>query len=433
MAMSIKDFVEYMRFDCTPYHTPCLNSNHGMGKSSVIKTLVRAALAEKHGLDPSEVKVIDKRASQLDVSDLTGGIFNVGGQTYNAPPYWLPIHEEDQAWLKDRLEAAGMTFVPFQNAPLTILFLDEIIRGLMPVQQGFFELINDHALHGIRVPDNCYIISAINGNRDLYHSFNQDPAFTDRLIMLDFAPTLEEFFDHLDKQVEKGLVHPVMPIFLRSFPDKIDPDDDLIQENALKGAKGYCRRAWTRLGESLMEGHRNGRDRVEMAVQTGEHLPLVKLSQGYVGLGVCEQFASWVASEFKVLSPSEILDKFSEATAAKLKAMIKKNGVSVAGLSDALVAELAKRPAKLPNKVHANILQYLEIIPREAVVGFWQSWGKKSDSCRAQSKDFNTTPRRTSLLTRSTMPAEAYANWEASIRKTNPGINLDSDSPIPIK
>ena len=214
--MNINELSDFMAIVPT-HHTVMLTANHGVGKSKVVATVIRDVLAKRHGVKPEDVDVIDKRASQLDPGDLTGGIFLVGGQTFNAPPYWLPVHQSSAAWLEDRLKAAGREWVPFKdNTKVSVLFLDEVNRARPETLQCIFELILDRSLHGIKIPDTCYVMAAVNGDRDTYDVQEQDPAFTDRVVMIPFEPTFDELYTHLDIAVGMELIHEVIPMYLRT-------------------------------------------------------------------------------------------------------------------------------------------------------------------------------------------------------------------------
>ena len=430
MPMNIAELEVYTEFFLKPTHTLCLSSNHGMGKSTIVKRNLRRAIARKVGCQASEVMVIDKRGSQMEPSDVMGTQWMVGGQTYNAPPSWVPVHEDDSKWLSERLKAAGREWVPFNTAKVGIIFLDEFIRAPKMVQQALFEVLNDHSIHGLKMPDQWFVMCAINGDLDKYDGTRMDPALMDRVILIEFAPTKEEILDYLDGQAEDGLIHSIVPLYLRLFPDHLDPDDVLIEENTAEGKKGHSRRSWERLGEALQEGASKGKDLVE-EVSSGkmERGFMQKVSAGYVGQGMATHFTGFVADDYGTLSPDEILNKFSNATEAKLKALAGRNAVALGGFNDSLVKELSKLPVKLPKKVSANLLRYLQAVPREVCSGFWKQW--QVDKA-AQASAWNVTPKRQALLYKAIASEVGYNNWLAMELKKNPNFSIDSDEPIAV-
>ena len=426
MAMNIAESSLYVKHFLTPYHTLCLSANHGVGKSAVVKNVFRKILADKHGIPVEDFAVVDRRASQLDPSDLIGGTWNVGGQTFNAPPYWLPVHEDDQKWLKERLSAAGREWVPFNTSKHGILFLDEVIRGTKLTQQALFELIYDHSVHGIRLPDTWYVIAAINGNLDLYDASRQDPAWTDRLVMVEFYPTKGEYLQYMNEEADAGRIHPSVPSFLYKFEDLIDPDDKIIEENAARSVKGFSRRSWYRLGEAVQKAVDSGYDTISITQKDKENIFLQKAATGHVGDAAAASYSEYVRDEYGTLSAKDILEDFNEITAGKLKGLKASNPLAFGGLNEAIIEELNKK-TKLSEKVEKNILRYLELCPREIITSFWTGWGTKSDKCKAQSTTWNTTAVRMSLLIRASAPDKGYDNWLASMTKKFPDFDVTSD------
>jgi hypothetical protein len=431
MSMNIADLERYAASFWKPYHTICLSSNHGIGKSSVIKNNLRKVLAKKHKVKLEDVIVIDKRASQLDPGDLIGSSFMVGGQTFNAPPSWIPVHPDDGAWLKERLEKAEREWVPFMQVEgkIYVMFFDEVIRGQPATLQALFEAILDHSVHGIRFPDNCYVACAINGNGALYNSSRQDPAWTDRLLMIEFFPTKKEFLGFMSDEAKEGRIHKAIPAYLYKYQDNIDPDDELIEQNAMENKKGHSRRSWYRWGEALMEGISNLDDLIADVLdhKAGAVEYLEKAATAHVGDAMGQAFAAWVNDEYKSLDVETILNDFSEETRAAIMDMAESNGVSLGGVSEAIVKRLSEYPnAKLPENINQNILKYVQCLPRENVNGFWSLWGKGKTS--AQAIAWNKTPaRQLVLLSASASGTDTIENWKKTMLKKNPNIVWDSD------
>lgn len=421
--MNIKQLSKFVK-NMPKHHTLMLAANHGMGKSQVVSTVLRDVIAKREGVKPEEVAVLDRRASQLDPGDLTGGIFLVGGQTFNAPPYWLPIHPTDGQWLEERLKAAGREWVPFQTAKVGIMFLDEVNRARPETLQCIFELILDRRLHGIRIPENWYIIAAVNADRDTYDVQEQDPAFTDRVILMNFEPSFEELFAHLDEATSAGKIHEVIAMYLRQRNDKIDPSPDLIKNARDKGEKIFSRRSWYRLGECLQDYANDGEDIVASVAAGNSTKELIEVCTGYIGSADAVAFSTYCKDEFSVLTPKDILDKYDDKISARIKKMGQTNAVGLAGLARALNAELTKRPDKLSTKIHQSILRFMEDIPREVCSGFWKEWHEAKAS---QADAWYVTPRRRKVVVFAIMGPNGYPKWEESQKKK--GIDLDSDVP----
>jgi hypothetical protein len=146
-----------------------------------------------------------------------------------------------------------------------------------------------------------------------------------------------------------------------------------------------------------------------------------------VGDAAAASYSEYVRDEYGTLSAKDILEDFNEITAGKLKGLKASNPLAFGGLNEAIIEELNKK-TKLSEKVEKNILQYLELCPREIITSFWTGWGTKSDKCKSQSTAWNTTPRRMSLLIRASAPDKGYDNWLASMVKKFAGFDATSDS-----
>ena len=77
---------------------------------------------------------------------------------------------------------------------MRILLLDEIDRAPREVQQAAFELALDHRLNMRPLPEDWRVVSAINGDGDIYHINEMDVAFIDRFFVIKFNPSKEEWF-----------------------------------------------------------------------------------------------------------------------------------------------------------------------------------------------------------------------------------------------
>lgn len=428
MPHNIKELKEFFKVIPT-HHTAMLQANHGVGKSSVVKGPIREVIAERHNVDPSEVKVIDMRASQMDPGDLTGGIFLVGGQTYFAPPSWFPVHPDDSEWLSDRLEKAGREWQPFQTNKVGILFLDELNRARPETLQCFFELILDRSLNQIRIPDTWYVISAVNSDRDIYNVEEQDPAFTDRVTLIDFDPSFAEWYEYMEGEVNNKKIHEAIVLFTKAKDNKIDPQADLITKARDRGEKIFSRRSWYRLGEAIMSYENSGYDLIQGAVEdSGDAVnDLIRLASSYVGSAVGLDFVTFVRSEYQQLTPKIILEKFTDKVGDMVSKMAARNAVNLAGLSKAITDELnnSYKGKKLPAAVQKNITKFLQALPREARSGFWSEWRKEDKS---QADAWYNTNLRKRVITESMMLEPAFKKWLAS--EEAKGKDMNSDAPI---
>src|SRR3990167_2043920 len=112
-------------------HLPILAwGESGIGKSQAVARIAKQL----------SIGFIDLRLGQMEVGDLIG----------------LPRHHNE-----------GNTFTTEYSTPFWfpqtgkgILFLDEINRSRLEVRQAIFQLILDRQLHGKKLPDGWFIVSA---------------------------------------------------------------------------------------------------------------------------------------------------------------------------------------------------------------------------------------------------------------------------------
>lgn len=400
-------------------HTLNLQANHGVGKSEVVRVNLRRAVAEKHGCKVEEVLVIDKRAAQLDPADLSGGIFEVGGRTYNAPPSWLPVHPDFIAEITKPLALNGKKFTDFidEKYKYIILFLDEINRAQTYVKQALFELKLDRSLHGVKLPDNCYVIAAENGDQNLYDVSEAEPADKDREVLINFLPSVEEWFAYMDEMVLAKKTHNAVRMFITKHEEMLDPSDKDIEAAMNDNTTTFSRRSWFRSGQVLVQAETtSGQDIHSLAKSDSGFEMLQGALAGHIGEAVAAQFANFIREEYKTLSPKEILNGWNKEMKARVTEMADidsptNNIPAVSGLADAVVEECVKVSGLLNTKQQKNILAFLECTGPEIISGFYQEWNKKDT---AQATDWYTTPRRRLLVTKASSAIEVF---EETLRK----------------
>ena len=382
-----------------------IDGNHGIGKSAVTAGIAKqycARVAEEHkqkgmSFNPDkDFRFIDIRLSQNDVGDLKGIPMEAGGFTFFAPPHWYPMHEEDEAILGERLKSAGKEFSPFNGAKYGLLFLDEFNRASREVSQVAFELVLDRRLNGWRIPDGWKIVAAINGNSDYYQIIEMDPALTDRFFMVKFNPLYEELFawgeeTRLDDEGnEIQNLHPAVLGYLKKKHDAIDPSGKEIEKATTEGSKIQSRRSWARLSstiykyESAFKQNKVGSyDLLDLMTKEAVQR-LVLISGGFVGTTWSLDFVNYVQRDYRVLSPKEVLDKYSKEVSTYVK---NAKVPELAEFTKGLIDELAKNTSKLSLKRKTNILTFMEDLPNEVAAKFWMDWSGNS-SLRDQSQDW---------------------------------------------
>ena len=382
-----------------------VDGNHGIGKSQVTAEYGRlyrdrvAADLESKGLDfdPAEdFGFIDLRLSQNDVGDLKGIPMQAGGFTFFAPPHWYPVHEADEKVLKDRLESAGHKFSPFNRAKYGVIFLDELNRATREVLQAAFELVLDRRLNGWRIPDGWRVMAAINGDSDLYQILEMDPALTDRFFMVKFNPLFDEWFDwgkrtHLDEEGREVLnLHPAVIGYVQKKTDAIDPSAQEIEDATAKGSKIQSRRSWARLSNTIykfemdaQEGKLGAVDILDVTKPGNEQL-LVRIASGFIGQTWALDFAQYVRSDYRILSPKEVVDKYNDSVSAHVKSA---GAAELNEFVKGLVDHLAKTPGKLKPKQKENLKKFIYDLKNETVANLWTLWSGTS-ALKAQADDW---------------------------------------------
>ena len=140
---------------------------HGIGKSQLVAQIAGGVTT----LEGTEgLPLIDRRLAQMTEGDIIGLPELVDGVTRFCPVDWL-------------LRAC--------REPV-VLFLDEINRATIEVQQCAFQLVLDRELNGHRLHPETRIFCAINASPE-YQVNEMDPALLDRFWTVDLEPTKDDW------------------------------------------------------------------------------------------------------------------------------------------------------------------------------------------------------------------------------------------------
>lgn len=160
------------------FRTVMLVGRTGIGKSEFVKSFGRAL-----GL---EVTVLDLAA--MDPPDLSGLPQIVDGKTTFAVPSWLPV------------DGRG------------ILFLDELNRAPLEVQQALYRLVLEGKLHEYTLPPGWIVWAAINPADDGdYQVTELDPALVDRFRKLSVVADRQEWL----RWAKEHDIHPAVLAVVR--------------------------------------------------------------------------------------------------------------------------------------------------------------------------------------------------------------------------
>lgn len=162
------------------------------GGPGICKSALGAQCAETLGMD-----LIDIRAVLLDPVDLRG----------------LPTITvlEDGTKLTDWAPPA---FLPQEGCRPTLVFIDELNRAPMLVQNALFQLILDRRLGEYVLPSNCAIIAAGNRESDGGGVTRMASALSNRFTHLNVEPDLDDW----SRWAVQHDVHPMVIAFLRFKP-----------------------------------------------------------------------------------------------------------------------------------------------------------------------------------------------------------------------
>jgi len=140
---------------------------HGIGKSNLVGQISRDI---ELGDGTKGLPLIDRRLAQMTEGDIIGLPELVDGVTRFCPVDWI-------------LRAC--------REPVT-LFLDEINRATIEVQQCAFQLVLDRELNGNKLHPETRIFCAVNASPE-YQVNEMDPALLDRFWAVDLEPTTEDW------------------------------------------------------------------------------------------------------------------------------------------------------------------------------------------------------------------------------------------------
>ncbi len=422
--MDISGISRFVKNGLKPSHTLGLMGNHGVGKTSYVHNTLRAIVAEKHGLPLERVHVISRCVSVMDPADLIGNFQEFGGRTYNCPPSWIPTCKEYDDEMAALYEANGKQYSRLTKYDdIYILFLDECKRGNAVIQDGIMELLLEHRIFGVDLKPDTYVICADNDNAKIYNGSRRDPAQESRIKNFTFAPTNSEYLADYADRVEAGSIHPVISAYLSKYPENIVLPSKTIEDLAIQGKKGPCPRDWTLLGECLLE-FMNCNDDV---VANSEELYLSEIASAYIGSGYSMKFASFCKSEFvSGISAKDVVEGTKPGIWISLKNQYAANAKSAVPMAEEVVQHLIKRKS-LSEKIHRNILSFLEVSPKEVVIAFIASWDKQK---KEQKMSWLCTPRRYKLIYSSLMNPSStpYKNWVRAFLNQNGLHEADLDS-----
>lgn len=172
MSVDFKTFLNIVPHVVDIKKPVLLRGRHGIGKSEIVYQFAQA----------KDLPVVERRASQMTEGDLLGLPSVEGKVTSWCAPDWL--HRAC-------------------NEPV-LLFLDEVDRAIPEVRQGIFELTDSRKISGNVLHPDTLIFAAVNGgdHGSQYQVGEMDPAELDRWTVFDIEPTIEDWLNWANDNVD---------------------------------------------------------------------------------------------------------------------------------------------------------------------------------------------------------------------------------------
>jgi len=169
-----------------------LRGESGIGKSQAVQQAAREL----------GFKCIDLRLAQMEPGDLIGLPRSDAETktTYWAKPEWFPKEGK------------------------VIIFLDELNRAPVDVRQAIFQVLTDYRMHTHQLPEDCYIVSAINPDDGKFsHQVEQfDPAMVNRMCFIDVEPDVDQWCEW----ARNNDLHDMVIRFITVHPELLQKTSD---------------------------------------------------------------------------------------------------------------------------------------------------------------------------------------------------------------
>lgn len=353
----------------------------GRGKSAAPRVAAQLLQAQ-FGL--KKVPVIDLRLAHCDAGDIKGMPTRGNGYTFYEKPDWFPMHHEDIESQRKRFESIGVKMVEMESSPVGILFIDELNRAPRDVQQAVFQLVYDRNVDGVRLCPGWVICSAINDNSDLYQTTKLDPALLNRFFVQKFNPSDDEYFQFLDAECAAGKAHDCVGRFLKTNPSYIDPSAELIEKATETNTQVYSRRSWHYMAMAIL--HLEGVREAKVTDWNGAYVRM--FASGYVGDEAAMKFTRFVETEYKSLSPKDIVKDYTEEIS---KGVRKARVDEQASLVDEVLKIIGNfDDKKFTAKIQKNVFHFVVDLPDEVAKKFYEAWTKPPYNGSTLALKFNT-------------------------------------------
>jgi len=301
---------------------------HGIGKSQLVKKIADDVVSEDN---TKGLPLIDRRLAQMTEGDVIGLPELVDGVTRFCPVDWL-------------LRAC--------REPV-VLFLDEINRATIEVQQCAFQLVLDRELNGNKLHPETRIFCAVNASPE-YQVNEMDPALLDRFWTVDLEPTNEDWITWAtDNNVDE-----IMIDFIRHYPAH------LRHSGQIEPGKIYpTPRSYEKLNAALSSAGWHPGDVCGNEPPEGFYA----LSTGFIGVEASLAFRDFVQNFESQIAAVDILDKWKKVKNRVMKLGADKHN----GIIEKLVDHCKTNEWELSQT--KNACDFVKVLSGEMVVSFFNS------------------------------------------------------------
>ena len=329
-----------------------LESNHGIGKSSVVAQAA-AMMSKKLG---KTFHLIDFRLAQCEVGDLIGMMRHVDEAEIVDTVFKNGKRVKETRKVVNATVHDLAEWFPTDPDSCGFLFLDELPRAPRDVQNAVLELALDYRFHFHELPIGWRVVSAANADMDVYSGTQLDPALYDRFLKIDFKPTVPEWMAF----AEEAGVHRAILTYVSKFNADLGLDT-----KPEPGKITPTPRSWVKLSDCIVGMTEQGDEVMK------DHNYLTLLARGYIG-AIAANFVDYIKKEYKVYSAEDILNKFSDKLQDEFKKMLV---TEIAFYSKELCSYLSKAGDKALTKKQAeNLYKFLLSVDKEAASGFWSDF-----------------------------------------------------------
>lgn len=362
-------------------HVPVLKGERGIGKSSLAKQVAKE-------LDMSYVNI---DANLLKEGEIGGIPVTLDGEIEGNK-----IKKTSYAPYSKLISCSELS-----KKSEVLLFIDEVNRAENAVIQELMNLILNREINGYVLPDNCYLMAAMNpsGSNDTgdvnYAVTEMDAASVDRFVWIDMDSDLKEWIDwassakelqikdeqiKVDRTDSEQNVHPEVIEFLSreeysSFLNVRPTEEEKITPSP---------RSWKAFSDILTVYEKNQ--------EIFDPNILYNISKGCLGVHVSNEFLKFYKSKSKPLIKPEA---FFKLTDKNLKEEVKKeaeiSSLRLLVLSNNLNGYLVKKEKLTKKELDSEVL-FLSLLSKDLMVAVMKSLKHKYE------KVYNSLSNREDFL-----------------------------------